>query len=360
MGDQYIKIDGAWTPVKRPYVKVGNIWKPVKKRFHKEAGQWAEEWAFDTTPPNPPELSLQLIPASNPRYIRVGARLPGTVHDSGLRRIKVHAARSSGILSTQFGSGMITGNDASYPKEDWSNWWYNDAHPGGTSDHGNSHEYDYKEYPVNPTDATNLPGGQRYYFAAWAEDLEGNWSIGTFANIWMPKQGVSTERKVLKEANVEANRAGYLNGSGDTFTEGDLVVSSNPVSNGIWFHGGKFTNSVGLDGPPTITSARIRVSRGNDAGQPTANVRLFWHSKADPTQLPIPYTEQMDPTVVGTINKGETKWFDIPQAWWSKFNTQIRGFGLKQSSGAQDYLVANSLATDLRSGAVHLVWEEDL
>jgi hypothetical protein len=350
----YIKVDGAWVATTRPYIKRNNVWTPAKEVYVKRDGAYATTYQYDTTPPNPPELTLEII---QNRYIRVGIRIPGGANASSIKMVRVLASKT-GFPTTPFGDGYITGNDTNWPKENWSNWWYVPSPEG--SNHGDTSDYDYKKYPLNPTDNTNLPGGQYYYFAAWASDTEDNWSVGTFSRIWMPKEGVKADKVVLKEMRAQANAAGSLNLNGVTFTPGDLVAQDSPRSNGVWYHAAKFTDSVGAQGTPTIKSAQIRISRANDSGQPTAQVNLYWHDKTGTTDLPLHGTQQFDATNIGTLNKGETKWFDIPAAWYPKFNTQIKGFGLRYGTQASDYIVAKGLASDMRCGEVHLVWEEAL
>jgi len=354
----YIKANDSWVAAKRPYVKRSNVWTPAESMWVKRSGVWTMAYEYDVTPSSPPELSLQII---DNRYIKVGARLPGTLVDPDLAMIRVLASRTA-MPTTQFGSGYIYDATNGYPDEAWSDWYYNGSNPKAkAADHGdNTDEFDYKFYPVNPTDSTNLPGGQWYYFAAWSLDMNGNWSVGTFSRIWMPKNGTPADKIIVKEGNFQANDAGSIGVNGGGYAPGDMVMRDSPRSNGIWIHGPKITDAVGEQGPPTIRSAKIRVTRGNDTGQPTANVRLFWHVYGSADKLPLPDSAMNDITNLGTINKGETKWFDIPASYYPHFNTEIKGFGLVYGIQASDYLVVSGLGTDLRCGEVNVVWEEAL
>lgn len=353
MGDQYIKVNGAWTRATRPYVKQNGIWMPAVETWVKIAGVWTKTWQYDTTPSSIPELALEIINAS---YIKVSARLPDRSHDATLARIQVLAAPDVQPTS-QFGTGTITGGTDNWPTEAWSAWWYNDQHPTHTSDHGDSSLFTYKYYPKNPTNSTVLPGGKWYYFSAWSCDIEGNWSAGNFARIYMNKPGVQNPRVISKEMAVYANGAGSLN-STYVFTSGMVKAHNSPVTNGSWFYSGKFNESIGLDGTPTITAATIRVSRSNDSGQPQATVRCGWHTTG--LTGSVNTTTFQDVAVLGTIQKGETKTFALPTTWYSKFNTQIQGIGLVKGTAATDDLELNDLGTDLRCGEVHLTWTEAL
>lgn len=349
MGDQYIKVGGVWKAATRPYVKRSGVWTPVKQTYVKQAGAWTLEWTYDVTPPDPPVLALDII---DNRYILVSCRLPGASNDPTLRRIRVLALPDTSP-TTQFGAGALNGNDSSYPFENWSDWYYNIA-PNG---HGDSSLNTHKEYPLNPTAGTNLPGGKYYYFAAWAEDFEHNWSIGTFSRIWMPKEGVNAANVIVKEANFQANTAGSITGTTGVWAgEGQLVVRDSPRSNGIFFFHSKITDTVGQNGTPSISSAKIRLSRTNDTGQAVANVRMGWHNAISTGDFNPSGIQEV--TTLGTIQKGETKWFNLPTTWFDNYNNGIRGFIVQSGPGAADFLVLNDLETDLRNGEINLVWNE--
>lgn len=348
MVDQYIKQGGTWTVARRPYVKRNNIWTPVVETWVKETGVWTKEWTFDNIPPPVPELSLEII---DNRYIRCSVRLPDTQNNPDLRMIRVMALVDA-QPGSQYGTGLIGGNDAAYPHENWSDWYYNNAY---IDDHGDSSVNSHKDYPVNPTSATNLPGAHYYYFSAWAQDFDGNWSVGCFSRIYMPQQGVAADNVIYKETNVQMNTAGSLS-STNVFTSGDVKAHQTPTSDGIFFCGSKFTDSIGQNGVPTVTSARILVSRRADAGQPQATVRMGWHEQTGSGDYDSSLSN--DRTVLGTIQKGEAKWFSIPTTWYRYFNTRIAGFVLKRGPDATDDIELNGLGTDLRCGEVNITWEE--
>lgn len=352
----YIKVAGDWKSTTRPYLKKNNTWVPAQYLYVKRSGVWEEAYRFDHIPPDPPELTLQIV---RNRFVRVGVRLPGLAHDPELKQIRVLAARKDGVLTGPLGAGYIQGNDADFPHEDWSNFYYNSGNPNGNYNHGDSFDYDYKEYPLNPTTNTDLPGGQFYYFAAWSRDFDENWSIGVFNQIWMPKNGVDADAIVVKEANFQVNQSGSLNLDGVAFTPGDLVARDSPRSNGIWYHANKITSSVGYSGKATIRAAQIRITRsGDDIGPSTTNVNLFWHGQQSSADLP--FADFNGATKVGTLNKGETDWFPIPTAWYPLLSTQIKGFGLRFGTDPNDQMMADGISTHLRSGELHVIWEEAL
>jgi len=352
----YYNNNGTWETVNRPFVKVGGVHKPVTDAYVKVSGSWEHAYEHDTTPSSPPEVSLQLI---QNRYIKVGIRLPGGANDTDLKRVRVLVSRKE-QPKTQFGTGFLYEPDTDWKNEPWSDWWYNDSNPASNQNHLDSSDFDYKQYPVNPTANTNLPGGQYYYFSAWTEDENGNWSVGTFSKIWMPKTETVGQKVIKKEANIQATAAGSAGVDGASYDSGKLIVRESPRSDGFWFYGNKIGSLVGEQGQPTVTSAKIRITRENDTGQPAANVRLFWHEEQSESDMPMNDSLMNDITLLGTINKGESKWFDVPASYLTKFNTQLKGFGLVYGIQASDYLEVSGLGTDMRCGEVNIVWEEEL
>lgn len=352
------KIEGVWVEVEKPYIKKSGVWRAAKQVYVKRSGDWDVAYEYDVTPSATPELSLQII---DNRYIKVGTRLPGSV-DTDLKRIRVMVSREA-MPTTQFGTGFVANVDNTFPHEPWSDWYYNGSNPSGAGDaknHDASNEWDYKQYPVNPTDDTNLPGDKYYYFAAWSEDLNGNWSGGVFTRIFMPKGGTAAPKVIVKETVIKPKFAGSAELNGANYEEGEVVARETPQSNGFFFHGGLITNTVGEQGTPTIKRARIYLVRSDDSGQAAANVNLFWHEAPLPEDMPVTNANRNQITAIGTLNKGEGKWMEIPESYYSHFNSDIKGFGLAYGVQASDFIVVRDLATAPRCGEVEIVWEEAL
>jgi hypothetical protein len=352
----WYKIGGEWTEVQKPYIKRLGIQRPARKVLVKRSGVWEEAYEHDTTPPQVPLLTLQIV---DNRWIKVGARTLGANNDPDLKRIRILVSREA-PLGTQFGTGFIATNDDQYPKEPWSDWFYNAQGPGGSGRDDSSVET-YKQYPPNANSSTDLPGGKTYYFAAWSEDRNGNWSVANQSQIRMPEKDPDSTRGIIKrEARFQALTAGVRNSpSGTIFTPGQIEVRDSPAQNGYFYYGNLIGNAVGERGTPTILSAKIRLTRADDSGLATANVYLFWHEESS-SSTTIADTNRNGITNVGTINKGESKWFDVPSSYYSNFNTQLKGFGLAWGIQASDYLVSPDLGIDSRNGEVNVVWEEEL
>lgn len=369
----HYKIDGEWTLVQRPYVKVAGVWVPVQTAHVKRSGVWTQAYEWDIEPSNPPEISLEVIEKTSTtnngggqgtekvsgRWIKVGVRLPGVSNDADLKRVRILTTYNDAMPTTQYGGTYTSRSDSNWAAEPWSEWRFNSF-----GDHTDSSVYSYKEWPVNAADGTILAGGKTYHFAGWSEDENGNWSAGTFTSIHIPKDGVSGPNVLIKEAGFQPNSSGSLTTSG--FVSGDLVQQSNPASRGLWFHGGQFRDSIGAKGTPKITSAKIRIERKDDGGQPAANVYLFHHDYATSGDLPGSPTFSHT-TLLGTINKGEVKWFDLPDSHVTALEADgVRGFGLhykdpaKASAFADDYSTMKSISDSLRCGEVNIVWQEKL
>src|SRR3954466_7885467 len=199
----YFKVDDEWALTKRPFVKRSGVWTPAKEVFVKRSGAWVQAYTFDTTPSAVPELSQEII---DHRYIKVGGRLPGS-QDTDLKRIRVLVSRT-GPLTSQFGAGFVANEDRDYPNEPWSDWFYNDFATVGNAIGIATDEWRYKEYPVNPNSDTNLPGDKTYWFAAWSEDANQNWSAGVFTKIFMPKAGAQIDNILVKETKFEPSYSG--------------------------------------------------------------------------------------------------------------------------------------------------------
>lgn len=354
----HFKTSTGWGAANKVYYKTADgIWKPVKRVWRKTgASTWSVAHEYDEVPPNPPEVSLEL---RDNRFIRAGVRIPGA-HVSDLKRIRLLVSRDN-ELTTQFGTGFISTADDSHPWEPWSEFFYNAQNPAGAGsgkNHPDSSEYVYKQYPVNPTENTDLPAGKSYYFGAWAQDQAGNWSAGTMTRIFKPKSDATKDRVIVKETRFQANNAGSAGLNGAGYIEGQVIQQQSPRKNGFFFYGYQIDSAIAAGA--TIKMARIRLTRTNDTGQPLANVNIFWHTARNPDAMPVLDADHHETTTIGTINKGETKWFDLPAGFLRDLRENIRGLGLSYGIQATDYLVLSDIVTDLRNGELHVAWEESL
>lgn len=370
----YYKIAGTWTVVDRPYIKINNVQVPVKEVWVKRSGSWQQAYEFDETPPDPPVVSLEIVETSyweedgrigtkkTGRHVKVGVRSPGVSHDEDLKLIRVLSTYNGKAPTTQYGGTYTSKSDEDFPDEPWSDFSFN-----GHNDSGNNKDssvYHYKEWPRNANTSSQLEGQTTMHFTAWSQDLNGNWSTATAASIFIPKKSADGSEVIVKEARFQANNGGSHE-AGGLFTPGQLVQASGPSSIGMWFYGNQITDNVGKQGPANIRNAQIYVSRvDDDGGAASANIYLYWHDYGS-TGAISGNINRRGTTKVGTLAKGEAKWFDLPATMIEKLESrELKGFGLhrqdpdKASAFANDFSKVKSLTDDLRSGEVHVVWTE--
>jgi hypothetical protein len=355
----YFKTGGAWTQVQRPYVKRNGVWTPVKQTYRKVAGAWTlvDEW--DITPPPPPSIELNLVPTANGRYIDVAINIPGA-HNPDVKMIRVLTSKSS-YPATQFGGTYWSTPDVTYPDEPWSDFYY-----GSGFDHSNTGTQYHKQFPVNPNADSNLAAGS-YYFSAWTLDHNGNWSAVDNIQQTVPKAGVGNNA-VIRSARFQASNSGsYVDGTG--FVTGDLRQAINPApSRGMYFYSGGFTTEIGSaygDASVTINNAQIYLRRIDTDGSATANVYIFRHAYTAPGGIGVSLNTG-ETTKLGTLAKGEGKWFPIPESYYSDIIAGVtKGFGfaykdpMKASGFAEDYTVIAGLSEDnRRQGEFYVAWQE--
>ena len=364
------KVDGVWTKAQRPYVRVNDVWVAGKTAWVKRSGVWVKAYEYDVTPPNPPEITLSISETRSggtvsSRWIRVGVRLPGSSNDSDARLTRVLTTYDGKAPTTQFGGTWTSAVDDTYPGEPWSEWRYNDFGP-----HKDTSVYAYKQWPRNAGGKYKIPGDRTYHFTGWSLDQDGNWSVANAASIKVPKAAVDSPNVVIKEARFQPNASGSWVTAG--YVSGNLVQQRSPNSTGLWFYGNQFTDSIGAQttGSETIkvTSAQIYVLRENDDGAANANIYLFWTDYPYVSSLPAAGAgiHRYEITKLGTLAKGQAKWFTLPSAYYNNLNKSIKGLGLdgkdpvKATAFPEDYSAVTSTATNLRCGEVHIVWQETL
>lgn len=357
----YLKVAGVYVPADQVFVKQQGVYLEAQDAYVRVSGVYEDFHHHDTTPPDPPVISLQIVETdAGGRYIKLGVRATPASHDSTLKRIRILTTYNNAAPTTQYGGTYTSASDADWPDEPWSDWHYNGY--GNGNDHNDSSEVNYKQWTRNPNQETNLAEG-RYYFSGWAEDKNGNWSAGNHTWIDLPKRTVDASNVIRKEARVRANASGSW--TGGEMVSGQLEQRySTPSSRGFWFYGNDITNNIGSQGAPTIKNAQIYLHRGTDDGKPSANVYLFRHDTPSISGLSS-QPARTEITKIGTIAKEEAKWFTIPESMWPNLEADdIKGFGLdfkdpvKASGFPEDYSIIKSVGEQPRSGELSLVWVE--
>jgi hypothetical protein len=370
----HIKVDGVWVQAERPYAKQNGVWVAGKEAWVKRSGNWVRAYEYDETPPDPPELTLNVVEdfdtingkkTLKTRYIRVGVRQPGTQNDTDVKRVRVLTTYGGLPPTSQFGGTFTSGQDNSWPDEPWSEWRYNSY-----GEHKDSSVLSYKQWPRNASAGTIIAGDKTYHFTGWTQDDAGHWSPSTAHQIHVPKAGVDVPNVIVKEARFQANTSGAWRDAG--FQSGNLVQQKSPRSQGLWFYGNQIIDSVGSQTTKSetlkIRSAQIYVVREDDTGAASADIYLFWTPYGKVADLPpAGYgIENLEVTRIGELAKGQAKWFELPASFKNNMNTNIKGMGLhwkdpaKADASATDYSMITSTAISQRSGEVHVVWEEEL
>jgi hypothetical protein len=365
----YQKVDGVWVLCQRPYVKRNGVWTPADEAWIKSGGAWVQAYDFDVTPPNPPQIDLSVfedydtikgVKTLVTRYIKVGVRLPGGANDPEARLVRVLTDYAGKPPTTQYGGTFTSAPDDNYANEPWSEWRYNEF-----GAHADTSVTNYKQWPRNATAGSVVGSDQTYNFTGWSLDAAGNWSAATPASIHIPKAGIAAANVITHEARFQPNASGSWRNTG--FQSGNLVQQKSPRSQGLWFYGNQFTDSI--NGQVTIKNSQIRIVRAaDDGGSATANIYLFWTDYGSTGALPATGTAitRHNITKIGQLSKGEADWFDLPAAFNDDLATNIKGMGLDWKDPAKadafpaDFSSVVSTASAIRCGEVHVVWEEQL
>lgn len=314
----YINDNGTWKQTTRPFIKrsSGN-WSPAMEMWIKDGGVWKEGFHYDVTAPPGPELSLTVQKNSKGgQYLLVGTRLtPATNYaDVALIRILVGKKGSTGTYpASPTDATYIRSADTNYPKEPWSDWYYNDYKSAYS--HPDTSVLSIKHYPQTGWQTSDL-APDTYRFAAWSMDFYGNWSARTILATGVPKTG--DPKQVNKRAYFQASQSGTYNlTSAGSWTPGNLQQSGGPglrATAGVFYYGNALKDSIGQNGPATIRDVQIRLNRINDNGPTNANIYLAMATETSPGS-----STGRDTSIykLGTLAKGQAKWFTVPSALYS-------------------------------------------
>lgn len=361
-----------WVQCQTPFVKRNGVWVQAEQAWVKRSGAWVIAYNVSVTPPDPPEMSLEVIEDFNTvngvktlqsRWIKVGVRLPGTQNDDSLKLIRVLTNYAGKPPTGVRGATYTKTPDTTYPDEPWSEWRYNRY-----GVHKDSSAFYYKQWPPNYAAGQTMPGDRDYYFTAWSTEDEQLWSAGTPMKIHIPKDSIATANVITKEARIQANSSGRWRNS-DGYHGGDLLQQKSPRNMGLWFYGNQFGDSFRVDpSNVTIKSAQIFVQRdAADDGAASANIYLFWTTYGTVASLPTVAhgIDKNETNKIGQLAKGQGKWFNVPNSFYGDLKAgNLKGLGLdwkdpaKADANVNDYSRVMSVGDNLRCGEIHLVWEE--
>src|SRR5262252_7801639 len=252
----WVKDDtGTWQVAKRVYRKNNGVWTPITASYIKVGGVYQQGYLYDTTPPDPPQMSLELIENFDDknnltqRYIKVGVRANATSNDPQLQRIRVLTTYNKAAPTSATGQTRTETPDSDWPNERWSDWMYN-----YWGDHKDTSAWSYKQWTVNPGPNTKIPADTDFFFGAWSQDWNNNWSIqSTQMKLHTPKPTVDTIPPIKKESYFYPNQTGSFRGGG--WHGGDLIQQNSPRSVGLFLYGAQLTQAIA--GNATIQSAQL-------------------------------------------------------------------------------------------------------
>lgn len=363
----YQKTGGSWVYRDgRPYIRrAGTGWTPIVSGYVKRSGVWTNFYTFDATPPAAPTLTVaeeittfqQGGTTQRGRHVLVTVK--PSVADTSVRRVRLLVSPVSQPTSQYDQSGYISAPETAHPTEPWSELYYN----GYNGYSRLSTAADTRVYTRDATDQTVVPAGT-FYFSAWSEDFAGNWSPGAFKTITLTSFSTA-----LPSFNSRITATGTGTLSQQVFTSGDVRQAGTPRENGYFFYGSQLFQELSKATDPKITSAQIFLHRKNDSGQDNANIYLAWHDHTSRSDFPNnPNFDGNTVTKVGTIAKGEAKWFDIPSTHWDNIaNRTLKGFCLGNrlidddpdtDATAKDFSVLKSLTDAPRSGELYITFND--
>lgn len=366
----YIKEDGVWKQTTRPFIKRSSgTWSPAMEMWIRDAGVWKEGFHYDVTAPPPPEITLTVSKNSKGgQYLLVGIRLspPTNYADLAMIRLLVGKKGATGTFpESPTDATYIKEADSNYPKEPWSDFYYNNYKT--QYNHADSSVLYIKHYPQVGWQTADL-APDSYRFAAWSMDFYGNWSSRTSLGIVVPKTG--DPKQVNKRAYFQATQSGTYNlTSAGSWTPGNLQQSGGPglrATAGVYYYGTALADSIGKNGPPTVRDAQIRLNRINDNGPTNANIYLAMANETSPGSST---GRDTDIYKLGTLAKGQAKWFTIPTALWSYISGTKPGSMIlwyqdpnKAQANSDDFSVLegiNANESTRLQGQLSITWSEN-
>lgn len=367
----YINDGGTWKQTTRPFIKrsAGN-WSPAMGLWIKDGSTWKEAFHYDVTAPPPPELTLTVQQNSKGgQYLLVGTRAPGISNNPDVAMIRILVGTrgsTGGYPSSPTDAQYIKDPDTTnYTKEPWSDWYYNGYKPAYS--HPDTSVLSVKHFQRSNWATADL-APDIYRFSAWSMDFYGNWSAATNLFLTVPKTG--DPKQINKRAYFEATQSGTYNiTSAGSWTPGDLVQSGGPglrSTAGVFYYSTVLADSIGKNGPATVRDAQIRLNRTNDNGATNANIYLAMANETVPGS-----STGRDTSIykLGTLAKGQAKWFAIPEALWSYLGTTKPGSMIlwyqdpnKAQANSDDYSVIQGVnpseGTRLQ-GQLSITWSEN-
>lgn len=288
----------------------------------------------------------------------VYVRMPqaGTpAHDPTLRRIRVLVSTTGWPPNPNAAGFYAEPNDAG-GNESWSDFYFGDNGVGidGTEFRSGrqTHQSAMKRFMPGWAPGQFLPANTTFYFAAWAQDIAGNWSQIS-SNIHV---GTSDTGAAYSAATILPIAVG-------TYDEPDKVATRVPgearvaAGKSAYFLYGDQIKDI-VPAGATIIWASARIHRAaSDGGQPVAKQTGAGIKRDGTTYLGsanVPTTGSSS----GGISRGQIAQKDMPWAVQSNFREDFVGFKYFLNDGDQINSVATyvSQEEDPQQGALGLAW----
>lgn len=355
----YTKVNGAYQDAD-PFIKVNGAWVPATNAFIKVNGAWQQSFIADSTPPSQPIMTIQNVDNA---YIRVRVRQPEGSHQTDIRRIRVKVGATAYPTNPADSQGYFSKPNTAGGVEPWSDFHFNNTLPDGKggfyTDGRVTTSFQEKWFQPTYKKGDKLRANATYYFAAWAEDMAGNWSAMTYIPHTTGKTASTANENRYISAFIPPIKVGTIDDSTSTFTEGDGYVGNNPNRLAHFRYSNIIENLVG-DGD-AIIYARILLFRASaDHGVPAAKTYAWRHNTSADYVAPAARFEPSwllnADSSANSINKGGSVWKDLPESWLNNLNDSHKGIILGTNPGdtLNTQAVYLGSAAQSRSGTIFL------
>lgn len=345
MGQLWQKVaDDLWVEGE-PYARSTSGWKKGSAYYQKNGTVWVKLWEKDVTPPLAPTIT-SLTYSNTTKYVTIKVKTDSSVDIKSLDvRRSIYA----------YPTGTTTSSE---------------SFPGNTKTVVRDTEYTFN-VPFTKTNVT-------FYYSVFAFDADGNRSVRAIKSIFVPtpvvptsppppdkvvtqpKPGTTTQptspaptvyKAVIKTTGSRSWTSDYDKWYANVY-QGGLNDYK-----GCWFYSTRLTNVTKV--ARKIRKMTIRITRSSSQnGVPgEANVWLMMHDRTSASGTPSFFPR----VKIGTLGRGETHTFAVPQSFWDNLQRQTKwkGFGLRGGNIAYtspDYLVAYGYGT--RSGEIYIEYEK--
>jgi hypothetical protein len=322
-GDVWVKRpDGTWAKSGMPpYAKTSTGWHRITAIYAKTGSStWTQRYSRDLTPPAPP-VSMSF--AMSGTTLNVSVKAPATADVATI------------VLQWSF-----------------------------TGYHGSQYEQPRAGINVTPNQTVTFSypsqkSGESYYWTAWAVDSSGNTSTALTGRYTVPNLYVPPTLVTKVAYLYPSSSATYVQDGSYWRSDSNFVYQGGLNQYGQWFYDTRII--AALIKAKHVLDMRIQITRANTVHGVSgpAGVYLTAHTLAN-QPAGNPAGSNTPSLYVGTLNRGETKTFEVPSSYYAGFlSKQYKGFGLyagETSYVDPKYLYA--LGAGSPSGKLYVQWQE--